>query len=206
MEERSDIPWLAVASADEHSSSLQPLNRSMEEVGCTGWVWWWFCLWWKSGGKTMAGSDWENVFLSLRLSLVFYPSLFRRSACCRQKGDAAHAFFYYLRRGTTWSIWSRLERRERRGIPHRHHRVFTRWPAFSNKSRALIAVNSRCIPHCIRARQGMLRIWPSRNVTWPRMWACPCVQSLNSIYIRKINPNTTLRLLYTVHRPFSLLA
>lgn len=30
-------------------------------------------LWWKSGGKTMAGSDRGNVFLSLRLFLVFYP-------------------------------------------------------------------------------------------------------------------------------------
>lgn len=55
-------------------------------------------------------------------------------------------FFYYLRRGTTWSIRSRLKRRGAGGgggIPGRHRRVFTRWPAFSNKSRPLIALNAR---------------------------------------------------------------
>lgn len=74
----------------------------------------------------MAGSDRENVFLSLRLSLVFYPSLFRRSACCRQMGDAAHAFFIICEekpRGVFGVGW-----REEKGggIPHRHRRVFTR--------------------------------------------------------------------------------
>lgn len=55
------------------------------------------------GGGNYGGIKSGELFpLSLPLSLVFYPSLFQRSACCRHKGDAAppptpiHVFFSFL--------------------------------------------------------------------------------------------------------------
>ena len=67
-------------------------------------------LYWKNG-KTMAILDQEKCFLPFPLS-----------AYCRQRGDAAppstliHVFsFFVCYEETTWSIWSRLERRKRRG-------------------------------------------------------------------------------------------
>lgn len=55
-------------------------------------------------GKNYGGIRSGKMFssLSASLSLVFYPSFFQRSACCRQRGDAAppptpiHVFFFFL--------------------------------------------------------------------------------------------------------------
>lgn len=155
-----------------------------------------------------------KMFSSLSASLWFstLPSFGDPPAAGRWVTPPMLFFFFFIiceeePRGVFGVGW-----REEKGggIPHRHRRVFTRWPAFSNKSGPLIAVNPRCLIHCICARQGKSRMWLSCNMTWSCAHACPCVQSLNSTYIREIKPNKTLRWSYIVHSPegrsFPLLA